>query len=104
MLFVKQELLDALAAQLERLSPGAGERAAFDAAVGALRDYVAANADVAEALRAYGLHLRRRRILDTLSGVHFAGEATATDGHPASVHGALVSGERAAQEVLDAQS
>lgn len=36
--------------------------------------------------------------------VHFAGEATATDGHPASVHGALVSGERAAQEVLDAQS
>ena len=30
MLFVKQELLDALAAQLERLSPGAGERAAFE--------------------------------------------------------------------------
>ena len=31
--------------------------------------------------------------------IHFAGEATALDGHPASVHGALVSGQRAAAEI-----
>ncbi|WP_148234857.1 FAD-dependent oxidoreductase [Deinococcus maricopensis] len=32
----------------------------------------------------------------------FAGEATARDGHTATMEGALQSGERAAQELLDA--
>jgi len=33
------------------------------------------DADVTEALRAYGLHLRRRRILDQMHELHFAGES-----------------------------
>jgi monoamine oxidase len=44
----------------------------------------------------------RAALAHPVGRVHFAGEATAVDGHPASVHGALVSGERAAQEILDA--
>ena len=36
--------------------------------------------------------------------VHFAGEATALDGHPASVHGALVSGQRSAAEIMVAHA
>ncbi|MDF3075088.1 MAG: hypothetical protein K0S54_2755 [Alphaproteobacteria bacterium] len=33
------------------------------------------DADVANALRAYGLHLRRRRILDQMSNMEFSGAA-----------------------------
>jgi monoamine oxidase len=36
--------------------------------------------------------------------IYFAGEATALDGHPASVHGALVSGQRAAAEIRAAHA
>lgn len=44
--------------------------------------------------------LDARRVLAGAEGrIHFAGEATALDGHPASVHGALVSGQRAAAEI-----
>jgi monoamine oxidase len=44
--------------------------------------------------------LDARRVLALPEGrIHFAGEATALDGHPASVHGALVSGQRAAAEI-----
>jgi monoamine oxidase len=47
--------------------------------------------------------LDARRVLALPEGrIHFAGEATALDGHPASVHGALVSGQRAAAEILGA--
>jgi monoamine oxidase len=49
--------------------------------------------------------LSARAVLAMPEGrVHFAGEATALDGHPASVHGALVSGQRAAAEIMAADA
>jgi monoamine oxidase len=42
--------------------------------------------------------LLAKPVQDTL---FFAGEATATDGHNGTVHGAMTSGERAAKELLD---
>jgi monoamine oxidase len=47
-----------------------------------------------------GAHGQRAVLAASTGALHFAGEATVTDDNPATVHGALGSGERAAREVL----
>ena len=47
-----------------------------------------------------GAHGLRNALAEPSKALHFAGEATALDGNPATVHGALRSGERAAGEIL----
>ena len=47
-----------------------------------------------------GMHGQRAVLAEPCGALHWAGEATVTDSNPATVHGALRSGERAAQEIL----
>lgn len=51
-----------------------------------------------------GAHGQRAALAALCGALHFAGEATVTDSNPATVHGALRSGERAAREIIDACS
>jgi monoamine oxidase len=46
-------------------------------------------------------HGQRAVLAQPDGALHFAGEATVFDNNPATVHGALHSGKRAAQEILD---
>ncbi|HUI40385.1 MAG TPA: NAD(P)/FAD-dependent oxidoreductase [Terriglobia bacterium] len=50
--------------------------------------------------RVGGLEARRALATPLASTLYFAGEATNTEGHSATVHGALASGRRAAREIL----
>lgn len=47
-----------------------------------------------------GAHGQRRVLAEPAGALHFAGEATVFASNPATVHGALHSGERAAREIL----
>jgi monoamine oxidase len=47
-----------------------------------------------------GMHGQRAALAEPCGALHWAGEATVTDSNPATVHGALRSGARAAQEIL----
>jgi monoamine oxidase len=49
-----------------------------------------------------GAHGQRRALAAPAGALHFAGEATVFEDNPATVHGALRSGERAAGEILNA--
>jgi monoamine oxidase len=49
-----------------------------------------------------GMGDAREALAAPLGPLHFAGEATPTNGHIATVHGAIESGWRAADEVLGA--
>ena len=48
-----------------------------------------------------GLEARRRLAVPVENTLYFAGEATDTEGHAATVHGALASGRRAARQILE---
>ncbi|HXJ96427.1 MAG TPA: NAD(P)/FAD-dependent oxidoreductase [Terriglobia bacterium] len=48
-----------------------------------------------------GLEARRKLAVPVESTLYFAGEATDTEGHAATVHGALASGRRAARQILE---
>ncbi|HWQ11839.1 MAG TPA: NAD(P)/FAD-dependent oxidoreductase [Roseiflexaceae bacterium] len=50
-----------------------------------------------------GAHGMRAALASPCGALHFAGEATVTDDNPATVHGALASGERAAREIVEAR-
>ena len=47
-----------------------------------------------------GLEARRTLAAPVEETLYFAGEATETEGHPATVHGAIASGRRAARQIL----
>jgi monoamine oxidase len=47
-----------------------------------------------------GAHGQRAQLAASAGALHFAGEATALDGNPATIHGALRSGERAAGVIV----
>jgi monoamine oxidase len=49
-----------------------------------------------------GLDARRALAQPVEDTLYFAGEATDQDGHSATVHGAIASGKRAAQQIIDA--
>jgi monoamine oxidase len=51
-----------------------------------------------------GSHGQRAVLARAVGPLHFAGEATVVDNNPATVHGALHSGGRAAAEVLRAKN
>lgn len=51
-----------------------------------------------------GAYSARTVLAAPCGALHFAGEATVTDDNPATVHGALRSGVRAAAEILDVRS
>ena len=48
-----------------------------------------------------GLEARRRLAVPVENTLYFAGEATDTEGHAATVHGALASGRRAVRQILE---
>ena len=48
-----------------------------------------------------GLEARRRLAVPVENTLYFCGEATDTEGHAATVHGALASGRRAARQILE---
>jgi monoamine oxidase len=48
-----------------------------------------------------GLEARRSLAVPFKNTLYFAGEATDTEGHAATVHGALTSGRRAARQILE---
>jgi monoamine oxidase len=51
-----------------------------------------------------GAHGQRSTLAQPAGALHFAGEATVFTNNPATVHGALHSGERAAGEILSAEN
>jgi monoamine oxidase len=85
-------------AQLDRLYGGAASRLF---AAGQLTDWAADPwARGGYSSTPPGSHGQRAILAEAAGALHFAGEATALDGNPATVHGALRSGERAAGEIL----
>jgi monoamine oxidase len=46
------------------------------------------------------LDARRQLAVPVMDTLYFAGEATEQNGHSATVHGAIASGERAARQIL----
>jgi monoamine oxidase len=77
----------------------------FDAAAASLGGRMSGWSDDPWSLGAYtyspvGVGAARADLAAPLGPLHFAGEATLTNGHIATVHGAIESGRRAADEVL----